>query len=176
MIQPDLFMSNDIEHYSCDAKDLSTIDFYIEPNSRQEEAMLHMSQYLQSLPKGMYMVYKTGGTHRFKDRYPDPIYPYIKNTNTGTTYSVVYTRGPYPCMGFPAKYDTEQKLRRGGGTILFSVHRLIAMTFIKNEDPQAKQFVDHLNGDKYDYRVENLEWVTGTENQLRLKRKKKQND
>ena len=42
------------------------------------------------------------------------------------------------------------------------VHRIIAKIFIDNN--QNKQFINHKNGNKLDNRVENLEWVTHSEN------------
>jgi hypothetical protein len=59
--------------------------------------------------------------------------------------------------GYPRVYVMVSGRRKG----LF-VHRMIAEAFIPN--PENKPEVNHINADKGDYSIENLEWCTREEN------------
>ena len=44
------------------------------------------------------------------------------------------------------------------------IHRAIAIWFIPNDDIVNKKTVNHIDGDKYNNRVDNLEWMSFSEN------------
>lgn len=46
------------------------------------------------------------------------------------------------------------------------VHRLVALSFIKNPDPKNKTFVNHLDENSLNNRETNLDWVTPYENSI----------
>jgi len=59
------------------------------------------------------------------------------------------------------KYQQIHIYQNGARTIDY-VHRMVAEAFIPN--PENKAEVNHINGDKKDNRVSNLQWVTRAEN------------
>lgn len=54
------------------------------------------------------------------------------------------------------------KLCKNGKEKFFYVHRLVAEAFLPNEDELPE--VDHINNDKTDNRVANLQWISKVEN------------
>lgn len=53
-------------------------------------------------------------------------------------------------------------LSKNGKSLTQRIHRIVAKTFINNENEKIQ--VNHKNGNKLDNRIENLEWCTCKEN------------
>lgn len=50
------------------------------------------------------------------------------------------------------------------GLVQVPVHRLVALTWVDNPDPSSKNMVNHIDGNKLNNHVDNLEWCTCSEN------------
>lgn len=75
--------------------------------------------------------------------------------------------GEFKIVLKPEREVTYTVNNRGYATVVIRkkthmVHRLVAQAFIPN--PEGKQYVNHLDGDKLNNHVSNLEWCTIAEN------------
>lgn len=76
----------------------------------------------------------------------------VKNTKSGRFLTYAKDKDGYLYVSFPENGKVK-KVR---------LHRLVATTFIPN--PENKATVDHINGNKEDNRVSNLQWLSYKEN------------
>lgn len=95
-----------------------------------------------------------------KQMKPIPDFPNYKISPKGEVYSINYKKILKSHIN-PDGYETIQ-LQNKGKKKDYLMHRLVAMAFIINSD--NKQYVNHKNGNKLDNKIENLEWVTNSEN------------
>lgn len=65
-----------------------------------------------------------------------------------------YTRGGY----------IQYELSKNNKVKAYKAHRMVADAFLLN--PENKREVNHIDGDKHNNRLDNLEWATTKENQL----------
>ena len=82
----------------------------------------------------------------------------VRNIKTGKILIPFTTKGGYQMVN-PS---------RGGVPCKLYVHRLVAEAFIPTENTNLQ--VNHINGNKSDNRLDNLEWCTSSENHLHRSR------
>lgn len=58
----------------------------------------------------------------------------------------------------------EIHLRKNNKRKCFKIHRLVADAFVYNDDPENKTTVNHIDGNRANNSVENLEWVSYSDN------------
>ena len=91
-------------------------------------------------------------------------------TKSGKVWSYPKTKRLYGKILKPTNTTgySQLSLCINGKRKVFTVHRIVAQTFIPNK--KNKPEVNHINGIKADNRVENLEWCTHKENFIHAKK------
>lgn len=90
--------------------------------------------------EGLYEISSYGRVKSFKGKHPKILHPDI-------------SRKGYLRIDLRKNNEKHRK----------SIHRLVAMTFIENKEVEKNQ-VNHIDGNKQNNNVDNLEWCTNREN------------
>ena len=133
---------------------------WVDVSTISDDPKRKADRQLSALPTGKYILFKTGGSNIYlKER--GLVFPYIKNTISNI---VIIPKGhgtdAYPRVHF---YNEKTEVRFN-----FKIHRLVALSFIEN--PDNKPIVHHINESIMDYRLDNLDWATYSENSKGTKR------
>lgn len=105
-----------------------------------------------------YTISEDGSVFSFKETIRDSSTGQI--VGTGITKQPIAIKGSVDSKGY--RYiDIKDK---EGKRKCPKVHRLVALAFLENKD--SKPQINHIDGVKLNNNVDNLEWVTNSENQL----------
>ena len=85
-----------------------------------------------------------------------------KVSNTGKVLSTNYRNTGKSRILSPVKHHTGYLYVHLGKNVMRSIHTLVAEAFL--EKSEGKQFVNHIDGNKHNNNVENLEYVSAIEN------------
>lgn len=84
-------------------------------------------------------------------------------TKDGKVFSIISNKYLKQYLGTNGYYQVD--LRKNNKTYKLTIHRLLALTYIDN--PNNLRDVDHINENKLDNRVENLQWVSHRDNLIK---------
>ena len=148
-MQFELFKTEQVNVY----KDIESIDIteIVDPTTGK--------LVLKNVKKDAYYLYKTGCSHKILKDEGD-IFPGVYSKVSGK-FLKLHFENHY------VKFTVDLKDKKTNSRKKVNFHRLVASAFIVNDDPKTKKVVDHINELKYDYRLENLRWLSQSENSKR---------
>lgn len=112
--------------------------------SKQQTYLTDLFEVWRDVPgyEGDYLVSDQGRIWSFKTKR------FLKPADNGHGYKMVV-------------------LSKNGKTKNFSVHKLVALVFVANEQPEITTEIDHIDFDRSNNKANNLRWVTPSENRKR---------
>ena len=111
------------------------------------------------VPEGIYFAFKKN----------EEGFPYLKNVKTGRIFSKRTKSQIYPTFDIPTSREITGTCKTMG------LHRFFAFCFLKN-DIGPKAMVHHEDNDKSNYRLNNLGWVSQSQNELAKNEQKEIDD
>ena len=155
-----------------------------------------VENFIEDVLPNTYLFHRSGCYHYFSQCSPQkeilsiyrqPIWPGIERID----FERKYTRGPrlsngnyllvgsigkgrqfYPTVGLQSATKTHRtydkrtkKFHLIRTSIRTTIHKIVATICRVKPSPDHK-YVDHINGDRSDYRIENLRWTTPRENAI----------
>ena len=145
--------------------------------------------FMENVIPNRYLIFKTGGYHYFsqctididpiykqpiwpflysiknnkKDKYGEPIFGSISLTKLSyVVHRIVHKHKKRERIDYRNKDKELKRFTPWEKEIL--MHRMVARAFVKNTNPEKYTMVDHINGNRIDYRPENLRWTNAKEN------------
>jgi len=109
-----------------------------EPMNRFSRWLSDRCEHLKSLPKEKYFLF------RGEDL------PFVLNKRTGKKLKPSVNRDRYPCVSINSR--------------IIHIHSLVGIFFIENLNPNVTNVIDHVDKDRYNYRIENLQWLSHSDN------------
>lgn len=86
----------------------------------------------------------------------------IKNISTGNLKIINYERFKKINKRVEIQFVDDFKKYK-----MYQLHRLVALAFVKNDDPDNKTQVDHIDNNKYNNKSKNLRWLAPKEHNIK---------